>query len=298
MDLILESHWMIDVATAPDAWGVWYANDPRQVGWERYLDEVHDAGFTATETGPWGYLPTDPSRLTDELGSRGLEICGSALVHLLTTADATATLRPRLEQSCGLLRAMGAEWIVLMDDSAVPPPGEVRALDADKWRFLIRSTVEAARYVTEEHGLKFAFHPHVGSGVETEAEVVRLLEETPAETVGLCFDFGHHAYTGADAVAFMRRFADRIPYYHFKNVDPALLSKINDEHIDFITGFQSGVMCELDRGVVDFAEVCRFLETRGFDGYAVYEQDMYPCPPDKPLPIARHNRQVLRTLGY
>ena len=40
-----------------------------------------------------------------------------------------------------------------------------------------------------------------------------------------------------------------------------------------------------------------FLEARNFDGFAVYEQDMYPCPPDKPFPIARHNRQVLRDLG-
>jgi inosose dehydratase len=151
--------------------------------------------------------------------------------------------------------------------------------------------------VVEEHGLKFVFHPHVGSGVETEAEVERLLAETPADLVGLCFDFGHHAYTGADAVAFMRRHADRIPYYHFKNVDPVLLKKIKDENIDFITGFQSGVMCELDRGIVDFAEIKAFLEARNFDGLAVYEQDMYPCPPDKPFPIARHNRQVLRDLG-
>jgi len=289
---------MIKVATAPDAWGVWYASDPKQVGWQRYLDEVRSAGFTSTETGPWGYLPTDPARLSGELEARGLDVCGSALVHLLTTSDATEALRSRLEQTCGLLKALGAEWVVLMDDSAVPPPGQQRALSPEKWRTLIRTTIEAARYVTEEHGLKFVFHPHVGSGVETEVEVIRLLEETPPETVGLCFDFGHHAYTGADAVAFMKRYADRIPYYHFKNVDPVLLKKINDEHIDFITGFQSGVMCELDRGIVDFAQVRDFLNARGFDGYAVYEQDMYPCPPDKPFPIAKHNRQVLRTLGY
>jgi len=288
---------MIRLATAPDAWGVWYADDPKQVGWERYLDEVRDAGFTATETGPWGYLPTDPARLKAELDSRGLSICGSALVHLLARPDAMETLLPRLEQTCGLLKAMGAEWVVLMDDSGLPPEGGSRALPKAEWDLLVANTIAAAKYVVEEHGLKFTFHPHVGSGVETEEEVERLLAETPADLVGLCFDFGHHAYTGADAVAFMRRHADRIPYYHFKNVDPVLLKKINDEHIDFITGFQSGVMCELDRGIVDFHEVKAFLDQRGFDGFGVYEQDMYPCPPDKPFPIARHNRAVLKTLG-
>lgn len=289
---------MVKLATAPDAWGVWYADDPKQVGWQRYLDEVRDAGFTTTETGPWGYLPTDPAHLSDELARRGLDICGSALVHLLAAPDAMDSLRSRLEQTASLLKALGAEWVVLMDDSGLPATGGQRALDAEKWRLLIDNTIAAADYVSGEHGLKLVFHPHVGSGVETEVEVIRLLEETPADRVGLCFDFGHHAYTGADAVAFMRRFADRIPYYHFKNVDPVLLKKIQDENIDFITGFQAGVMCELDRGVVDFTEVRDFLAARDFDGFAVYEQDMYPCPPDTPFPIARHNRQVLRALGY
>lgn len=285
------------LATAPDAWGVWYAEDPRQTPWQRYLDEVQEAGFTATETGPWGYLPTDPARLRDELGRRGISVCGSALVHLLARPDAMDSLRPRLEQTCGLLRAMGAEWVVVMDDSDLPAPGQSRALSPEAWSLLMATVNAAAHYVTEEHGLSFAFHPHVGSGVETEEEVIRLLDETKPEQVGLCFDFGHHAYTGADAVAFMKRYADRIPYYHFKNVDPVLLDKIRRENINFIEGFQSGVMCQLDRGIVDFAEVRDFLASRGFDGYAVYEQDMYPCPPEKPLPIARHNRQALRNLG-
>lgn len=287
---------MIKLATAPDAWGVWYADDPRQIGWERYLDEVAAAGFTMTETGPWGYLPTDPERLRGELDKRGLGLCGSALVHELCTADALDSLLPRLDKICGLLGAFGAEWVVLMDDCPAPVPGRQRAPGPEGWSRLIETTVEAARYVAGR-GLRLAFHPHIGSAVETEAEVTRLLAETPADLVGLCFDFGHHAYTGADAVAFMRRHAARIPYYHFKNIDPVLLKRINDEGIDYVSGFQMGVMCELDRGVIDFGEVARFLEAAGFDGFAVYEQDMYPCPPEKPLPIARHNRQVLAGLG-
>lgn len=285
------------LATAPDAWGVWYAEDPRQTPWERYLDEVRDAGFTATETGPWGYLPTDPGRLSDALSARGLSICGSALVHLLAPPDAMQTLRPRLEQTCGLLKAMGAEWVVLMDDSDLPAPGKERALSPESWRGMIANVTEAARYVAGEHGLSLVFHPHVGSGVETESEVIRLLDETPPELVGLCFDFGHHAYTGADAISFMKRYAERIPYYHFKNVDPVLLDKIQRENIDFITGFQSGVMCELDKGMVDFRAVVDFLRARDYGGYVVYEQDMYPCPPDKPLPVAKRNREALKALG-
>ena len=96
--------------------------------------------------------------------------------------------------------------------------------------------IAAASYEAER-GLKFTVHPHVGSGVETEAEVERQLADKPEALVGLCFDFGHHAYSGADAVAFMQPYADRIPYYHFKNVDPVLLRKFTTRTPTISPGF-------------------------------------------------------------
>lgn len=287
----------ITVATAPDSWGVWYADDPRQVGYRRYLAEVQAAGYSHTETGPYGYLPTDPHQLADELAAHDLALCGSALVHTLTTAAGLQSLIPRIHQTCALLVAMGSDHVVLMDDSDRVEQNMPRALDMASWDQLIASTLAAARVVAGDYGLKLLFHPHVGTGIETETEVERLLDDTPGDLVGLCFDFGHHAYTGADALVFMRKHHARIPYYHFKNVDPDLLNRINAEKIDFIKGFQMGVMCELDKGVVDFTQVVAFLRQIGYDGYAVVEQDMYPCPPDKPFPIARHNRTVLARLG-
>ena len=62
------------LGTAPDSWGVWFPDDPRQVSWSRYLDEVREAGYALTELGPFGYLPTEPARLRDELEARGLDL--------------------------------------------------------------------------------------------------------------------------------------------------------------------------------------------------------------------------------
>lgn len=64
----------IRVGSAPDSWGVWFPDDPRQVPWERFLDEVTEAGYDWIELGPYGYLPTDPARLTDEVTRRGLKV--------------------------------------------------------------------------------------------------------------------------------------------------------------------------------------------------------------------------------
>ena len=62
------------LGTAPDSWGVWFPEDPHQVTWQQYLDEVAKAGYVYTEQGPQGFLPQDPAQLRDELASRGLQV--------------------------------------------------------------------------------------------------------------------------------------------------------------------------------------------------------------------------------
>src|ERR671926_892464 len=64
----------IRVGSAPDSWGVWFPDDSQQVPWQRFLDEVAEAGYEWIELGPYGYLPTDPARLRDEVGKRNLSV--------------------------------------------------------------------------------------------------------------------------------------------------------------------------------------------------------------------------------
>ncbi|MFT9049258.1 sugar phosphate isomerase/epimerase family protein [Gluconobacter cerinus] len=287
----------IHIGTAPDAWGVWYAQDPRQTPWERYLDEVARAGYGWTELGPWGYLPTDRTELEEALTSRNLALCGAAVVHPLAQPDAQETLFTRLAPLCETLVATRTPWLLLMDDSDVYATREARIADHDTWQRMMRVITETGRMVAQTYGLRLLLHPHVGTVIETEEDIVRLMSDTPEEYVELCYDFGHHAYTGADAMAFMRKYASRIPYYHFKNLDETIHARAMADGTPFMEVFQNGVMCELDKGILDFGAVVSFLKERNFEGFGVVEQDMYPCPPEKPFPIALHNRAVLRQLG-
>ena len=143
-----------------------------------------------------------------------------------------------------------------------------------------------------------AFHPHAETHVESGAQIERFLADTDPDLVGLCFDTGHHAYCGGDAVAFMRRHHDRVGYLHVKSVDPVVLEEARREALPFAAAVARGVMCELERGAVDFAAFDRVLREAGFEGFAVVEQDMYPAPRGRPLPIARANREHLRGLGW
>ncbi|GAA2909590.1 hypothetical protein GCM10011428_24830 [Streptomyces violaceus] len=69
----------IRVGSAPDSWGVWFPDDPQQVPWVRFLDEVAEAGYSWIELGPYGYLPTDPARLTDEVTKRNLKVSAGTI---------------------------------------------------------------------------------------------------------------------------------------------------------------------------------------------------------------------------
>ena len=65
----------IEIGTAPDAWGVWFPDNPRQTPWHRFLDEVAAVGYEWIELGPYGYLPTDLATLRSELARRNIKIC-------------------------------------------------------------------------------------------------------------------------------------------------------------------------------------------------------------------------------
>jgi len=292
----------LEIATAPDSFGVWFAEDEKQIDWRRYLDEAAGAGYRWTELGPVGYLPTEAKVLAAELEARGLRACGQAVMLPLEDEDVWPELERQIETAGALLKALGARHLILIDDmytdmhtGALKQP---RELDAAAWQCLVRTTEQAARLARERFGLTLAFHPHAETHVETEPQIERFLEATDPDLVRLCFDTGHHVYAGGDASRFMRQHQGRVDYLHVKSIDPAVLERVRREALPFAAAVARGAFCELDRGAIDFRAFGQLLRDVGFQGFVVVEQDMYPAPPDKPLPIARANRDYLRRLGW
>jgi inosose dehydratase len=141
------------------------------------------------------------------------------------------------------------------------------------------------------------FHPEPDTHVEYEEQIEQLLEQTDPDRVALCLDTGHHAYRGGDPVAFMRKHHKRIHCLHIKSVDPEILKRVQAESIPFARAVGLGVYCELSKGAVDFLAFRDVLRDINYAGFAIVEQDMYPAPFDKPLPIAKRNRAYLREIG-
>jgi inosose dehydratase len=292
------------LGSCPDSWGVWFADDPLQTPWQRFLDELSGVGYEWLELGPYGYLPTDPNQLRDELDRRGLKVAGGTMHgHSgLHRADDWPAILEQTRKVAALTSAIGARHLVF-----VPVPGyrddktgaylEPAELDDDAWKTLIRSTNELGRVISEEYGVTLQFHPHADSHVETQEQTERFLAETDPRHVSLCLDTGHLAYRRADNVAIIRTFPERIGYVHIKQMDPAIVERAAREDLAFGQAVAMGASCEPPKGLPDIPSVADAL--RGLDAelFVVVEQDMYPVDFDVPMPIARRTFDYLRKLG-
>jgi inosose dehydratase len=287
----------LTLGTAPDSWGVWFAQDAHQVGWKQYLDEVAAAGYLYTELGPQGFLPQDPAQLRDELDARGLTVCGGTVfAGLHKGKEALDTAKEDFGREARLLREVGAEYLVHLPDQYTDQHGgaltESAEIDPEQWNALVTGTDELARYLLEEYGVKLVFHPHADTHVDTQERIERFLADTDPGLVNLCLDTGHVAYCGGDNVEIVRRFPERMTYVHLKQVDPEIRERVRRENLSLAEAVPLGVMCEPPFGEPDMPELLAALAQLDRDIYCVIEQDLYPVEPHIPLPLQA------RTAGY
>ena len=188
----------VKIGSAPAAWGVNFASNPKQTPWSCYLDEVSEAGYRWTELGPYGYLPTDLTTLRNELDERQLKLSGAFVMRALEDPDAWPSIEQDVLDIGGLLSALGASYLLVIDGQYTDEvTGEIigsSSLDDEKWKMLIEAIQAVARLAKEEFNLHTVFHPHTETHVQYEPEIERFMEDTDPALVSLCFDIGHHAF--------------------------------------------------------------------------------------------------------
>jgi inosose dehydratase len=280
------------ISNAPCSWGINYPTGNRYT-WDQYLDEVAAAGYRGTELGPFGFLPKDAERLNGELARRGLALIGATHVHTLGDASSAPAFRATLKDLAGLLVDLGARHLVIMDESNFYPEGQEGVLDAAGWAGLVAMVRDAQTLVEQDFGLKLSFHPHVGTAVEKEDQIDRLLDETD---IDLCFDTGHHAFWDQDPIAYMQRVFPRIAYMHLKNVNPAVRARVLSGDLSIEASYGAGVMCPLPDGAVDIRRVMQMLVERNFAGPIVVEQDVAENAAETPLQLAKRNLEFMKEI--
>jgi inosose dehydratase len=292
------------LGSCPDSWGVWFADDPRQTPWKRFLDELAVAGYRWLELGPYGYLPTDPVRLQDELAERGLHVAGGTMHGFsgLHRANDLEAIIGQTRRVASLTAEVGGKHLIF-----VPVPGyrddttgaylEPAELDSGAWRTMIGAIDRLGRIVAEEYGLTLQFHPHADYHVETQEQTQRFLDDTDPRYVSLCLDTGHLAYRRADVPALIRHYPERIGYVHIKQMDPEIVARAEQDDLAFGQAVALGASCTPPMGLPDIPSVLDALQELDAELFVVVEQDMYPVDFDQPLPIATDTRIYFNSCG-
>jgi len=277
------------IANAPCSWGVFYPTG-NAITAEGYLEAVARAGYRVTELGPLGFLGEDPAWIASALTARGLELAGAAHVHTLADPASAATLTATLHRLGGLLSALDSHDLILMDESAFYPATAQGVVSDAGWQTAMAMIRAAQALMREQYGIRLHLHPHVGTFIEREAQIDRLLAETE---VTLCLDTGHHAFWDQDVLAYFDRVWDRIGIVHLKNVNPAVRARVLSGELGVNASFDHGVMSPLSEGAVDIQAVMRKLMAKGYSGTVIVEQDPSKDAALSPEALARANLAYL-----
>jgi inosose dehydratase len=289
------------LGSAPDSWGVWFPEDDQQVPYTRFLDELAAAGYTWLELGPYGYLPTDPRRLADEVAARGLRVSGGTAFGALHRPEAWDTMLAEIREVAELTAAAGAHHLVFIPpmyrDEKTGEYTESPELTAEQWSGLGGRANELGKILLADYGVRLCLHPHADSHIQTQPEIERFLNETDSRYANLCLDTGHVAYGGGDNLDLIRRFGERVDYAHIKQMDADVLAQVAAEGLSFGEAVKRGVCVEPPAGVPDPASIIEALSELDAELFVIVEQDLYPCAPETPLPIAMRTREYLAGCG-
>jgi inosose dehydratase len=165
-----------------------------------------------------------------------------------------------------------------------------RVLDDSEWAGFGERLTEVAKRLLDR-GVAVAYHHHMGTVVQTEAEVDRLMDVT-GEAVGLLLDTGHLTYGGGDPAAVARRYAARINHVHCKDIRPDVLERALAADKSFLDSVLDGVFAVPGDGGIDFPGVLGILRENGYGGWLVVEAEQDPAIAH-PLTHARMGHKAL-----
>ncbi|MDJ0340806.1 TIM barrel protein [Streptomyces sp. H10-C2] len=250
------------VAAAPISWGVCEVPGwGHQLTPERVLDEMTGLGLAATEFGPDGFLPGPL------LAARGMTAVGGFVPVVLHDPDTD----PLAEVRAALagFTAAGAGTLVLAAATGRDGYDARPELDALGWKTLL-ANLDRVASLASGAGITAALHPHVGTMVESQDDVERVLE---GSWTGLCLDTGHLLVGGTDPVALARRAAGRVAHVHLKDVDEEAAAAVRDGRTTYTEAVSAGMYRPLGQGDIDIAALIGTLEDAGYEGWYVMEQD-------------------------
>ncbi len=270
----------VKLGIAPIAWT---NDDMPDLGaentFEQCISEMALAGFTGCEVG--NKYPRDTAVLKKALELRGMQICNAWFSSFLTTKPYEEVEKDFIEHIT-FLKEMGAKVVGMSEQGhsiqgTDKPIFEAKyVMNDEEWDTLCTGINKLGK-VAKDMGIKLCFHHHMGTVVQTEEEIDRLMANTDPELFGLLFDCGHLAYCGEDYMSVLNKYADRIRHVHLKDIRPEKVEQVKREHLSFLQGVRLGTFTVPGDGVIDFKPIFDVLEKTGYEGYVLVEAEQDPA---------------------
>jgi len=290
----------VRIGITPTGWS--NSDDPSidlvpPIGYRQILSEMALAGYQGTQMS--GKFPADINTLKQELALRDLTISEPWVGTYFSIGDVDDSVAA-FEQQLAFMRELGETTIVIAEfggavhqQPVAPLPNRPIFSDA-QWEQVLKGLNDLGRRA-KAAGMTLAYHPHVGTGIETLPDIRRLMEGTDPQSVRLLLDTGHLLYAGVDPLEVATTYADRIGHVHLKNIRPRALQQAVKQGDSFLDSIRQGVFTVPGdpEGTIAFEPIFKALAAADYHGWLMVEAEQDPNKAN-PLQYARMARSYLR----
>ncbi len=272
----------VKLAIAPIGWT---NDDMPELGsentFQQIVSEMALAGFTGSEVG--SKYPRDPAVLKPMLDIRGVQIVNAWFSTFFANGDKAKTIDEFINHR-DFLHAMGAR-VIGCSEQSLSIQGTTKAVLEEKplfsdeqWRLTAEGYNELAKLAAEK-GMTVGLHHHMGTGIQTTAEIDRFMAATN-DDVYLLFDTGHAYYSEGSQQAMLdilTKYLPRINHVHLKDVRDEVVAQVKGQKLSFLDGVKKGTFTVPGDGVIDFKPVFKILDDFGYKGWMVVEAEQDPA---------------------
>jgi inosose dehydratase len=259
----------------------WSNDDLPSLGGETPLEvalsEGKTIGYRGFELG--NKFPREPAALRNVLSKYGLELVSgwySGRLAKRSVEQEIAAAGPHLQ----LLASNGARVMVYGEvaDSIQGAPQPLykrpRFVTREDWQLYADRLTVFARH-TLAHGVRLAYHHHMGAYVETPDDIDTLMT-LAGDEVGLLFDTGHLVFAGGDAAAMLANHVKRVCHVHCKDVRPRVIERARNGNWSFLQAVINGAFTVPGDGAIAFRPLLQRLYDHGYEGWLVVEAEQDP----------------------
>lgn len=283
----------------------WTNDDLQYVGGdislETCLSQAAQAGFDGVELGH--KFPRDPAILKPLLAEHSLALVSGWYSGQLLQRDSTDEIR-NMSSHADLLRAMDCDVLIFAEVTACIHSNQRARLsqrprmDKEQWRSFGKRLSTVAQNAAEQ-GLKLSYHHHMGTVVQSEEDIDRLMHET-SDDVHLLLDSGHALFAGADPLKLARNYAGRIAHVHCKDIRLPVMNACLNRDGSFLDAVLDGVFTVPGDGCIDYGAIFSALAEAAYQGWFVVEAEQDPsvAPPKVYASLGARNLGAALTRAF